>query len=48
MKKHPHPTRRPLSATWILAACVVAAVCNPAPALGADRVVLCEEFSNTG
>ena len=33
-------------ATWALAALVVAAI-TPQTVLGADRVVLCEEFTHT-
>jgi hypothetical protein len=48
MKEHRFPAVAARSAAWVLALAAVAVVCNPGPALGADRMVLCEEFTNTG
>jgi hypothetical protein len=35
-------------AAWVLALSAMAVVFNPGPAMGADRMVICEEFTNTG
>jgi hypothetical protein len=41
------PTRRNLSLPMAAAACMVAALSAALPATAADRMVLCEEFTNT-
>jgi hypothetical protein len=43
----PHRGITAVSAAWILAAAALAVVCHPGPALGADRMVICEEWTAT-
>ena len=48
MRRYVLPTTGVMSVAWVLTAAAVVAVCNPAPAMGADRMVLIEEFTDTG
>jgi hypothetical protein len=43
----PHCRIPAMPIVWILAVTAMAVVCIPGPALGADRVVLCEKFTAT-
>jgi len=47
MKGWSFSASRSAQVAWTLAL-VVAVTAVPAPAWGADRLVLCEEFTNTG
>ena len=48
MNRHWLPTRQNLSLPIAVAACMVAVLGVTLPATAADRMVLCEEFTNTG